>query len=193
MQLPCTPWTGPSWLMRLAKAMADEQDAGPGGRHWTASSRSVSKTTPERTAAARCPADVPALADRIAAAGGLAPGRRHGGGAAGCRTRSRPSKNSRRVSALLVAAAPGGHRHFGRHEPGPRSGDPIRGDTPADRLRYSRIASCRGVASGLLEVMGGGLQCCQVIGRPAYGTRLGVDHGRRSAQDNDLSWARRRR
>jgi len=60
-------------------------------------------------------------------------------------------------------------------------------------IQVSLEEDAGGVASVLLEVMGGGLQCCQVIGRPAYGTRLGVDHGRRSAQDNDLSWARRRR
>ncbi len=56
------------------------------------------------------------------------------------RTRSRPSRSSRELSARLTDVHPE-PPVSPRHEPGPGTGRPVRGDTPSRWLRYSRSAS----------------------------------------------------
>ena len=73
------------------------------------------------------------------------------------------------ISARLTEDHPGGYRHFRRHEPGPRSGRPVRCDTPAHWLRYSRSASGVAVGSTYWKGMAGIPRLSGQFERPAYG------------------------
>ena len=91
------------------------------------------------------PADVPALADQLAAAEGL----RLAGVMAVAPFGADPVPAFEKLAGHFRTAGrrpSRRHGHFRGHEPGPGTGRPVRGDTPAHWLRYSRFAS--GVAVG---------------------------------------------